>query len=237
MLEEGLRSAEMLGDYFCHVRFANTRAWLLSELLDHEAALGQNLDVIRIAEQSGDSEAGSHAHINLAHDYLILGEHTRAFEHLNSAEDLYTRDTWFRWVSYPRLQAEWCSYWVARGDLTRALSSARLSLEHAGRTRIFKRMAWAYKLMGDIAVLEDRIVESRRQFGAALELLTSHRCPTIEWQIARAAARAAGLAGDHAASADLIGRARAVVGSLAGSIGDNKRRDAFLSARLIRELA
>ncbi len=227
MLEEGLRSAELLGDYFCLVRFMTTRGWLLSEMLDGEAALRLNTEAVHIAGQLGDVESGCHAHINLAHDYLTLSDYQRASEHLRKAEALHSQDTWFRWVSYPRIQAEWSSYWIARGDLKQALSAARDSLHHAAQTMTRKRMAWAHKLLGDIAVLEDRVDDGRREFDSALGILDTNRCPTIEWQILRAASEAARLEGDEACRLDFSNRAHAVVESLAASIRDDERRDSF----------
>jgi hypothetical protein len=50
------------------------------------------------------------SHINTARDYLALGEPGYAWEHLQQAEARYDQDVWFRWIYYPRLQAEMASY-------------------------------------------------------------------------------------------------------------------------------
>jgi hypothetical protein len=108
----------------------------------------------------------------------------------------------------------------ARGDLRRAQACASLSLEDAGRTSCRKRAAWARKLLGDIARVEDRPSDAAREFNAALAVLERHACPTIEWQILRA----------------LLARARAVVQSLAEGIREAERRDVFLRSPAVRAL-
>ena len=128
------------------------------------------------------------------------------------------------------------SYWIVRGDLGQALSLAGASLEHAERTLNRKRMAWAHKLSGEIATLEDRPEDARREFEAAFQILGHGACPTIEWQILRAAAVAADARGDDAAQGELMGHARAIVYTLADSVRDDGLRRQFLDAKPIREL-
>src|SRR5262249_53674257 len=188
------------------------------------------------ARELCDVEAECNGHINAARDHLVLEEPERAWEHLQQAEAHCEKDVWFRWVYYPRLQAEKASYWIARGDLRQALASARTSLEDATRTLSRKRMAWAHKLLGDVAALEDRPEQARREFERALLLLDRHPCPTIEWQILRSAASAAGMRGDSVACSEHLGRARAVVQRLANSVSDDTRRRMFLHSKTIREL-
>ena len=236
MLDEASRFADLLDDRFWRPAIANTRGWLRGELLDTEAALRLNTEAVQVAREFGHVEAECNSHINAARDYLTLGDPAHAWEHLRQAEARYEQDVWFRWIYYPRLQAELASYWMARGDLLQALATARVSLEHANRTRSRKRMAWAHKLLGDIAVLEDRPDDAWREYQEALHLLEHHACPTIEWQILRAALIAAGARDDAAARDELLGRARAVVQALADSVRDDASRRVFLHSKPIREL-
>jgi tetratricopeptide (TPR) repeat protein len=235
-LEEALRLAELLGDRFMLPRVANTRGWVLSELFDTEAALRVNTEAVGLALEIGDVEAECMGRINAARDCLTLGEPEQAREHLQQAATRCEQDVWFRWVYYPRLQAEMAAYWITRGDLPQAISCARVSLEDAERTSTRKRMAWAHKLLGEIAALEDRPEDAGREFGAALRILEHHACPTIEWQILRAAAVAAGARGDSVARSELMGRARAVARSLAESIRDDALQQNFLRSKPIRDV-
>ena len=124
MLEDALRLAELLGDRFWRPRIENTRGWLLAELFDTEAALRLNTEAVRVAREFGDVEAECNSHINAARDYLTLGEPHRAWDHLQQAEARYQDDVWFRWVYFPRLQAEMASYWMTQGDLRQARACA-----------------------------------------------------------------------------------------------------------------
>jgi len=237
MLDEALRFADLMDDRFWRPRIANTRGWLLAELLDTEAALRLNTEAVQVAREFNDVEAECNSHINAARDYLTLGEPEQALAHLRQAEARYEQDVWFRWIYYPRLQAEMASYWIARGDLRQALTSASISLEHAERTRSRKRIAWAHKLMSEIAVLDDRPKDAQRECQKAFQILDHHPCPIIEWQILQSAAAAARARGDSVARSELLGRARAVVRSLSDSVRDDILRRKFLDAKPICELS
>ena len=202
-------------------------------MFDTANALRLDLDAVRMAVEFGDIEAECNSHINAARDYLTLGEPHKALPHLQQAEARYQGDVWFRWVYYPRLQAEMASYWLTQGNLHNARDCATRSLAEAERTSCRKRVAWARKLLGDIAVLEDRPDEAAGEFAQALALLDRHACPTVEWQVLRSAAAAASLV--HSDDAPVLAaRASAVVQSLARSIRDPEMQTRFLRAQPVR---
>ena len=236
LLKEAERIADTVGDRFWRPRIANTQGWLLSELCDPERAVQLNTEGIQMSREFGDVEAECMSHINAARDYLVLGECERAGEHLRQAKVRSEQDAWFRWIYYPRMQAEMASYWMIRGDLVQAFSHARDSLHAAERTESRKRIVWAHKLLGDIAACEDRPADAHREFKTALHLLEHHSCPMIEWQVLGPAAGAADLLGHVAERDELLGRARQLVYTLADSLRDEIRRKAFLRSRPIREL-
>jgi hypothetical protein len=91
-------------------------------------------------------------------------------------------------------------------------------------------------LLGDIALLEDRAVDARREYEQALSILERHCCPIIEWKILLAAADAARLLHDTSAADGFRARARHVVRSLAESISDPAQRNRFLAAKPIRDI-
>jgi hypothetical protein len=167
----------------------------------------------------------------------MLGEPARAFEHLQEAQHIYGQDVWFRWRYNLRLQAELASYWIARGDLKTAAAHAAASLQGAEATRSRKHLAWAHKLQGDIAALEERVLDGQRHYASALGVLQRHPCPTIEWKILKAAAELARRQKDDSARTEFLGRARTVVQSLAGAIYDDKLRQGFLAAKAVCDLS
>ena len=236
MLEESLRLSELLGDRFWRPRIENTRGWLLGELFDTESALRLDTEAVQMAREFGDIEAECNSHINAARDYLTLGEPHNAWLHLQHAEARYQHDVWFRWVYYPRLQAELAGYWLAQGDLGQAAACARLSLQHAERTLCRKRIASARKLLGDIAMSDGRPQDAMREFTAALTLLERYPCPLIEWRVLHSAAAAAAAIGEETVGCALLGRAAAVVRSLAGSIRHPEVQASFLRSPQVRGL-
>jgi tetratricopeptide (TPR) repeat protein len=213
-------------------RLLNTQAWLLWEAQDLETALRLDREAAQMAREFGDVESECNSHINAARDHLSLGEPARALEHLRLGQQLQSTDFWFRWVYHPRLQGELASYWITQGDLKQAALHAAVSLE--GKNP--KRRAWAHKLQGDIAVLEERVEDARQEFDAALRMLEQVHCPIIQWRILKAAAELADRRRDISVHDALRARARAVVWSLAMSIREKRLRKAFLSSKAVREL-
>jgi tetratricopeptide (TPR) repeat protein len=188
---------------------------------DLETALQLDTENVRLAEEMGMVEGRANAHVNLGHDYLALGEPGRAIEHLQQAEQLFQQDVWFRWRHAIRMQVEMTNYWIHQGDLKMATMHAAACLQAAETPRARKYLAWGHKLLGDIAVLEERMDESRREYQAALDMLARNPCPMIEWQILKASAKAARHAKSDSTREELLGRARAVIQSLAESIRDD----------------
>ena len=228
MLDEGCRVADQVGDRYFLPRLSNTRAWLLAEAQNPEAALRHNLEGAQVARGFGDVESECNCHINAAHDYMALGDHGRALEYLREAERLSATDVWFRWIYYPRIQEELAAHWITRGDLKQAARHAALPIEDQNP----KRRAWAHKLLGDIAAIEERVGDARGNYDSALQLMAHFPCPTIEWQILKAAANVAGASTRD----ELLGRARLVVHGLAESIREDALRNMLLKSSAVRAL-
>jgi tetratricopeptide (TPR) repeat protein len=237
MLHEGMRLAELNGDRFFLPRLPNTLGWLHRELHDLETAVRLNADSVRLGREFASAEAEANAHVNLGHNYLLLGEPARALEHLQEATRLYGQDVWFRWRYNLRLQAELATYWITRGDLKAAAAHATAALQGAEATLSRKYIAWAHKLLGDIAALEERVADGQRDYATTLAVLQRHPCPTIEWKILKAAAELAQRQRNEAARAEFRGRAQAVVQSLAAAIREDKLRQGFLAAKPVRDVS
>ncbi len=80
-----------------------------------------------------DPEGEANALVNLAYDYLVLGDRTRSFEALGEAKHLLEdgETKWLRWRFNIRLHAALSSYWMVKGELKQASSHAQQSLEFA----------------------------------------------------------------------------------------------------------
>jgi hypothetical protein len=124
----------------------------------------------------------------------------------------------------------------SRGSLEPATSHATACLKSAEATQTPKYIAWAHKLLGDIASLEDRVADSRREYDIALQTVDAHPCPTTHWPILKARADLARKLKDSTAADEFRGRARKVVEGLADSVREEPLRQIFLTSQAIREL-
>jgi tetratricopeptide (TPR) repeat protein len=237
ILREAMRLAELNGERHFLPRLPNMLGWLHGELYDLETAVRLDAESARLGREFGAAEAEANAQVNLGHDYLELGDPACAFVHLQAAKRLFDQDVWFRWRYNLRLQAELARCWITRGDLKAAASHATASLQLAEATLSRKHLAWAHKLLGDVAVLEERVEDGQRHYATALDVLQRHPCPTIEWKILTAAGELTQRQRNDFACAEFLGRARAVVQSLAGAIQDDKLRQGFLAAKPVRDLS
>jgi tetratricopeptide (TPR) repeat protein len=235
-LTEARRLAELNQERYWLPRLPNTTGWVHRELGDAEKAHQLNLENVELAREFEMAEGEANAHVNLAGDYFSLGEPERAREHLERAEALFEQDVWFRWRYNLRLKSEWARYWIERGDLARAHESARASGEAARSHQCRKYAAWAHKLEGEIAILEEDMDAAGKHLEASLAILAQHPCPTITWKVLRSRGELARRLGDASLVDDCRSRARAIIRSLADSVTDNALRTKFLESRAVREI-
>jgi tetratricopeptide (TPR) repeat protein len=235
-LREGMRLSEINHERYWLPRLPNTLGWLHSEMFDLEEALRLNQEGSTIAREMNFPEGDANSQINLAFNYLSLGEPERSREHLSTAAALLNEDEWFRWVYTIRLHAGYAQYWLAKGDTREAAKSATASLDLATVTRRRKHVAWARKLLGDVAALEDRLREAVGLYEAGLFELKGHPCPSIEWKIMSA------LAGTHARlnradeSNTWKAAARVTLDRLADTIREDTLRTRFRNSEWVRNL-
>jgi hypothetical protein len=135
-------------------------------MFDVEEALRLNREGSVIAREMNFPEGDANSQINLALNYLCLNEPDSAREHLAAAETLLAQDEWFRWVYTIRFQAAYAEYWLMKGDPAEAARYATASFNLAGVTRRRKHIAWASKLLGDVAAMEDRPQEAVAHYQA-----------------------------------------------------------------------
>ena len=237
VLQEGIRLAELNGERFFLSRLPNTLGWIHREAQDIETALRLDSENVAMAREMGFQEAEANSLVNLGHDYLSLGELDQAFGHFQQAATIYEQDVWFRWRHNTRLQAELARYWILRGSLETAARHATSSLKTAEVTQSPKYIAWAHKVLGDIASLEDRVEDAKREYGIALQTVDAHPCPTTHWRILAARADLARKLKDTTAIEEFHGLARKVIQGLAESIREKPLRQTFLTSKAIRELS
>jgi tetratricopeptide (TPR) repeat protein len=235
-LREGMRLSEVNHERYWMPRLPNTLGWLHADIFDLKEALRLNQDGAAIARELKFPEGEANSHVNLAGNYLTLGEPDRAKEHLDAAERALQGDNWFRWVYQIRLQAQHAQYWLVKGDSRRAASYATASLDLARTTMRRKHMAWAQKLLGDVAVMEERHEDAADEYEAGLRALKGHPCPSVEWKLMLSLARLKDCLNESDASEEYLNLAREVMRSLAESISDSGLRATFLKSKPARDL-
>ena len=127
-------------------------------------------------------------------------------------------------------------YWIKKGDLMMARKCADASKELAQSHQSKKHSAWALKILGEIALLEDKVGDSQKYYDEALSILTVNPCPTIAWKVLKARADLAKKLGDETGSDDFRGRARTIVNNLADSVTEDKIRTIFLKSRTVESI-
>jgi tetratricopeptide (TPR) repeat protein len=232
-LQEGMRLAELNNERYWVSRYPNTLGWAYRELQDLETALRYDAEGVRQTRDNRYPKPQAFSHLNLANDYMSAGEPHRALEHLQESERIFNQDFWFRWRYSICLNAQIARYWLRRGETEKAGRYAAESLAVAQPRRQRKHAAWAHKLLGDVAVAEERFADARREYEAALRVLQGHRCPVVEWKILLAAAEMAAAYRDVPLSEHYRGRCRAVIHSLAESLVEERLRRKFLGSEAI----
>jgi hypothetical protein len=165
---------------------------------------------------------------------MLAGEKDRVMAHLERAQEIFESDVWFRWRYNMRLKAEMAQYWLLRGETQRAADCAAESLALAEPRKARKHLAWAHKLLGDVAAAEERFADARREYETALAVLAHHHCPLIEWRILLAAAEAASAFREVPTAEVYRGQCRHVIGLLADSLVDDRLRRRFLGSEAVR---
>jgi tetratricopeptide (TPR) repeat protein len=235
-LTEASRMADLNQEKYWLPRLPNTIAWIHRELGNSEESHRLNLENVGLAQEFGMPEGEANAHVNLAGEYLNHGEPARALEHLQKAEEIFEQDIWFRWRYNIRLKSEYARYWIARGDLVSAQTSAEASRKAAEVHGDRKYAAWSRALLAEIALLEDDIDTARAFLDEAIGILAKHPCPIISWKIFVRRAELASRIGEEAAADEYRGRARETVRSLAASVPEGDLRTIFLNSRPVRQL-
>jgi tetratricopeptide (TPR) repeat protein len=235
-LGEGMRLSEVNHECYWLPRLPNTLGWLHADIFDFEEAFRLNQEGAAIARELKFPEGEANSYINLAANYLVLGEPERAKDHLLAAEGMLEGDAWFRWVYNIRLQAKFAEYWMARGDLQRAATYIAASLELARSTKRRKHIAWAQKLLGDVAAMEERHEQAVHDYEAGLSALKDHPCPSVEWRILLSLSNSK----ESLHKSDEAHRCRALAQELmrrlAESISEGRLRTTFLRSKPARDL-
>ena len=239
-LGKGMRLADLNGERYWYSRFPNTIGWVHGELGDVESAIRFNEEGVRAAQEADIPEPEANAHMNLANGYVAIEQFDRAWSHLAEGKRILNAEdykNWLRWRFHIRLSVEETNYWIAAGDLARARTSACDALDRATKSLARKHEAAAHKYLGDIAALEHRDEEARREYHAALAILQAHPCPFVEWKVLLAAGNLAARCGDGRPAELWLSAAAAKVAFIVNQTGSGSLGDGFLRWSAARPLS
>jgi predicted ATPase len=210
LLEEAHQLCERIGDRAWRSRLLNTLGWCFAEIGSTQRAREYNRRAAELAREIGDPEILANAAINLAVNHIALGDPDRALEEIEPIEASLARpgDPWMRWrYSLHALDAR-ARIELARGDLERALATARRQLEGARRHAAAKIEARALVLEAEALLGLDRREATEERAREALAIAERIGYRRGFWQVhgllAAKERRAGNLdaAAEHAAAAN-----------------------------------
>jgi len=185
IFEEGLALTEKVGDEIFHMRVLNSLGWMYLECGDLDQAFDLNYRASQVANKRGDPETVANAELNLS-DILILKEDfDLALKYLEKVQRLANDSTtsdWMKWRYTTHLLSSFGELWLARGDLSQALSFADRCLGRATSTNSRKYIVKGRRLKAEIASARKQFQTAQVEFQKALTLAQFISNPTQLWQ-------------------------------------------------------
>jgi predicted ATPase/class 3 adenylate cyclase len=185
IFEEGLALTEKIGDEIFHMRVLNSLGWMYLECGDLDQAFDLNYRASQVANKRGDPETVANAELNLS-DILILKEDfDSALKYLEKVQRLANDSTtsdWMKWRYTTHLLSSFGEFWLARGDLSQALSFADRCLEKATSTNSRKYIVKGRRLKAEIASARKQFQAAQVEFQKALTLAQFISNPTQLWR-------------------------------------------------------
>jgi tetratricopeptide (TPR) repeat protein len=231
-LTEATEVCHRIGDRVWMSRLLNTLGWCLAEIGSVERARAYNERAAVLAHAAGDPEIVSNSEINLAANWLALGDLPRALGYLEPirAALAVPGDPWMRWrYSLHLLDVSGRAALVARRP-AEALAAALQELEGARRHQAPKLEARAQALAGEALLGMDRREEAEAALREAVRIGEAIAYPRIVWQGLGLLGEVARRAGHTEDAARTVARRQAVIGRVAASLADAELRAAFATS-------
>jgi tetratricopeptide (TPR) repeat protein len=235
-LEEAIAMAQRNGDHFWFPRLPNCIGWIHRELGDFDRAFDYDQRGVEVAHQLNVLEAEANSLINLGIDYTRARDNAKSVEAFQRVEDIFHRDSWFRWRYNIRHQAARTEHWLSQGDLDQAARCANGLLEVANRYAAQKYVAVAHKLLAQIAIARGAPAEAQARLMSSLDVLRSYPVPVVEWRVLAALARLHSAQSNSAAARDSFSRSATIVQEIARNAPNEELRSTFLHSADARDV-
>jgi tetratricopeptide (TPR) repeat protein len=240
-LQEGLRLSAQLGDRAAKPRILNSLGWLHGELYNLETALRYNQEAAEAAYTIGEPELVAYAEINLAVDYLMLGDLERAGGYLEKVQRAAERpgkwgDEWMKWRYSQYLFHSLGELWLKKGDTERALMFADKCLRLAEPTSTRKNMVKGRRLQGQAFLALGRLQEAEEALRKALTVALEIGNPPQLWKTYAALGELHERQGESGRMRSAYTSALQGIEGVAERLNNQELKQTFLSAHPVRAI-
>jgi len=234
--EESLRSAEETGVPYWVSRMYNTQGWIHQELGDVAGALELDEKALRAAQAAGGAhmEVEVNTLVNLATDYRLLGDHGRAQQYLQAAEEMVQRQDWCSFRCGTRWLWEWGELSLARGNHVQGLEYAERVIQKAVATEQKKYIAKGWRLKGDGLSMVDKLDEAGYALQRALDTALQIGQRSLVWPTRYALARLLERQGRRSDARAQVEQAASMIGQIASDVGDERLQRSFTGSPAVR---
>jgi DNA-binding NtrC family response regulator len=228
-MTEAAEVCRRIGDRAWQSRLLNTLGWCHQEIGAVERARELNERAAALAHAVGDPEIVANAEINLATNWLALGDVDRARRYLEPIEAALAApgDPWMRWRYALHLHHVAGRAALVERRPEAALAAAEAELAGARRFQAAKVTARAQLLRGEALLAMDRRPEAEAALREAARLADAIAYPRAAWQALAALGEAARRDGRADEAARLGARRQAVLDAALASLADADLRRAL----------
>ena len=236
-LREAMEMARRDGDHIILGRVPNSIGWIHRELGDLNQAIAYDQEGAEIARSYHITEAEANSLINLGHDHTQHHDGEKALAALNDAEAIFEREQWNHWrFHHIRFHAGAAEHYLSQGDFVSASEHGRKLLENATRHEVPKYVAFAHKLLAEVAWAQGNFSEAEAELNAALAQLDTHPAPLLAWKVCAAFGRLRLQLCNEQAAREAFVQAADIIGKIAAEVSDERLRSVFLNSEPVREV-
>jgi len=240
-LLEALKLSEQLGDTFFRCRTLNTLGWLYGEIYNLEQAISYNREAAEASYTIGEPELIRYAEINLANNYLVMGDLERAQHYLDQMSHAMQQpetwgDEWMKWRYAQYLYHSSGELWLTKGSAGQALEYAEACLKLAEPTKSRKNLVKGWRLKGQALLAQGHGDQAAEALSRALRLAQEIGNPPQLWKTFAALGALYEWQRDTRQARTAYRSAWEVINGVAEGLRDHDLKRTFLGAQPIQQI-
>ena len=240
-LQEAKTLSEQLGDTFFRCRTLNTLGWLYGELYNLDQALHYNREAAEASQRIGEPELIRYAEINLANNYLVLGDLERAQHYLAQIDQAMQQpgtwgDEWMKWRYEQYLYHSLGELWLTKGSAGQALEYAEACLKLAEPSTSRKNLVKGWRLKGQALLVQGHGEQAAEALSCALRMAREIGNPPQLWKTWEALGTLYEWQRDRAQARTAYRSAWEVIQGVAERLRDQDLKRTFLGAPPIQQV-